>query len=923
MDKLIGVVNMYKINQHTIQNGAAIADAKPVTPNLTSCHAELVSFCRKHLFSCKMGPLGTVSASQRRYAFSLVEMLMALLVASLLLAALAPVMTRKFGDNVNVNGVGGGSKSEYTRLFDKDTEWNVPNGVNVINVTAIGGGGAGGGASYGFQEFTSTTNDWIVPDGVTKIRVFMTGAGGGGASGGLGTDYAYGNIPALSNAEGEILTAGTYTFANGITPPDSYKAPELDSKCKTSNISNNWTIVSDNTTVEANKRFTKFPDNINVTLDKVTACGAGGGNSNHNWYNVSGGSGAYITNQNVNSSQTASQIALIIGRSGGNAGYNGYDSYSNGKVYRTGTAAGGGGGTGMTNGGAGASGSWRSTDQGWISGGGGGGGSTGLKIGSKTIVEAPGGGGAGGSVWGCACCSGGCYSYAYGGTGGAGGGLPGSGGNGAYREQPGCGNKAGTAGGGGSGSSSGVTGYGGTSGNFCGGASAGGGGAGAGGLGGGRGTLNTIWGTSKCNAGQPGAIKLWYSTASATNGLKCQYYTKSNSGAGGGAGQVWLGEISVTPGQKLNFNIGIGGDKTTTYGSNGKDGGSTSIVSNVTSIATVNGGKGGKYINSDNESEISNTYGTGGGIKKSSFSNSAKYINWLNLNTSSIAPGQSGVKASSPNNGAGGGKGGNTITKNNSLAQGGTGGGAQSDGADALSTSYGAGGGGGGGVINDGGTPGHGGKGANGYIYIEWGSTNGGGGASGQIIEKKAVWVTPGTKIKINVGKGGEPTPILTTLNGVSGQFGQKGNNGGNTTVMIPNEETITALGGDGGNPGGTNHGKGGNGGDEANESIGGNKNNLIIENSIPGSNGNDDFGGNGGNIIQDICPLLYELNKASYGGCGGNNPSTNGCYPSTGPTGSKGYGIGAGGGGGSIQSNTAYPGGNGSDGAVIIEWNN
>ena len=37
-------------------------------------------------------------------AFSLVEMLMALLVASLLMAALAPVMTKKFSENVNVSG---------------------------------------------------------------------------------------------------------------------------------------------------------------------------------------------------------------------------------------------------------------------------------------------------------------------------------------------------------------------------------------------------------------------------------------------------------------------------------------------------------------------------------------------------------------------------------------------------------------------------------------------------------------------------------------------------------------------------------------------------------------------------------------------------------------------------------------------------
>ena len=36
------------------------------------------------------------------FAFSLVEMLMALLVASLLLAALAPVMTKRMNENINI-----------------------------------------------------------------------------------------------------------------------------------------------------------------------------------------------------------------------------------------------------------------------------------------------------------------------------------------------------------------------------------------------------------------------------------------------------------------------------------------------------------------------------------------------------------------------------------------------------------------------------------------------------------------------------------------------------------------------------------------------------------------------------------------------------------------------------------------------------
>ena len=101
--------------------------------------------------------------------FSLVEMLMALLVASLLLAALAPVMTKRMNDNVSITGISGGTRLDYKRTFYTDSEWTVPNGVNQINITAIGGGGSGGGASYGFKEITASESNWIVPDGVTKL----------------------------------------------------------------------------------------------------------------------------------------------------------------------------------------------------------------------------------------------------------------------------------------------------------------------------------------------------------------------------------------------------------------------------------------------------------------------------------------------------------------------------------------------------------------------------------------------------------------------------------------------------------------------------------------------------------------------------------------------------------------------------------
>ena len=110
---------------------------------------------------------------QKLPAFSLVELLMALLVASLLMAALAPVMTKRLsGETITANVTGNGVRGDYSRTFYEDFEWNVPSGVNIIKVTSVGDGGAGGGSTYGYKEITASVSNWTVPEGVTKLRVF-------------------------------------------------------------------------------------------------------------------------------------------------------------------------------------------------------------------------------------------------------------------------------------------------------------------------------------------------------------------------------------------------------------------------------------------------------------------------------------------------------------------------------------------------------------------------------------------------------------------------------------------------------------------------------------------------------------------------------------------------------------------------------
>ncbi len=862
------------------------------------------------------------SANKGFHAFSLVEMLMALLVASLLLAALAPVMTRRMADHELkvLSEASNYEKDMVVSVFTESTKFNIPSDANQVRVTLMGGGGKGGDALYGNKIITSSETNWTVPEGVTKLRVFLIGAGGGGASGGSGTAWETADIPSLSNAEGEILTAGSYTFANGITPPDSYKAPELDNKCKVSNISDKWTIVSDNAMVEADKKFAKFPNDINITLSKVTACGAGGGGGNYR--TGGGGTGGYIANQNLSVSNQASNILLRIGsggEQGGSAG--GYSSFS---------AAGGKGGSGYGSGNGvnGTSVSGYNANYTYGSAGAGGGGATTLLNSTTQIFQIGGGGGGAG-----------CYSTGSsagpggkgGGTGAGAGGTTGAWVNSYYR---------GNGGGGGTGGTAGGTSY---ESKLA------------------PATIATSifnkstncsgGGNTTGGAGLPGAIHLWYSAASVKDGLKCEYYTKSNSGSGGGAGQIWIGELSVTPGEKLNFNIGIGGNRTTSYGANGNNGGSTSITNNNgTTLISVSGGKGGKY--ESDETYINNSYGIGGGIKTSNVDSSlAKYVNWKKTNFHT--GGENGGVGKTPSNGAGGGKGGQLYDLNGTLLKGGIEGGAQSNGSDALITNYGTGGGGGGGVINDGGTPGLGGKGANGYIYVEWGGTNGGGGTVGEIVKKTYTNLDPDPKnrvidIKIGLGGGAKSSDYEFDVN-----EGINGNGGITSTSMISNGKTTTfeAKGGLKGNNGTSEekvHGEEtkipSNFSEIYKEYIQPNTTTAINSSITSGQKGEDNYGGMGGYLSclyqtkdeegNSICASTIKSNDGNNitlgpirPGCGGTSILSplydsicNISNQTPSPHGNNGL-YGAGGGGGAVLNQTGGIGGNGGNGFVILEY--
>ncbi len=932
---------------------------------------------------------------QKQAAFSLVELLMALLVASLLMAALAPVMTKKFGENVVVSGTGG-VRGDYSRTFYEDFEWTVPGGVNTINITSIGGGGAGGGASYGYKEITSSESNWIVPDGVTKLRVFMTGAGGGGASGGLNANYVQIKGREDGKTYADFLTPGetSFTMTNRTTPA-------LDNRCIASGATKWTTNLTQSEIQNRENVLTEYTPSTDIQA-KVTACGGGGGGGNaYHWEEnittgygsgAGGGSGGYVENIATNITNTNTVYIKIPNGGGCGKGESGNVCDDNiGGIY-----AGGGGGFGKGTGssfesgapggqygGSGGNG-WGSTDainakpgskgegtaisyggeggcasgygcgnsggMGGVWGGGGGGGGKASRFNNEG--GSPGGGGGGGPTTitsasgtnentilfqiGGGGGGGGGGSYvggknsAGGGGGGGGYGAGGGGGGGGYTTAASGGNGGGTkqllnniiGTGTGHGGRIGVAGvY----------HRGGGGGGGYGGANGGDGTSiygtggiagvisNSIFdskkycsGGSYAERGKQGALRLYYTYPP----IKCEYHLATNGGGGGGAGQIWVGEINVVPGQKLNFNIGQGGSIQSNHSSNGNDGSNTYITVNGSTIASVSGGKGGKY-ESDN-TYIANSGGLGGGVKKEDLSSSAKYVDWLNLGNMD----NGGLKGSQGNtvaNSAGGGAGGNTINKDGRILNGANSVNSKTNGNDAMATNYGTGGSGGGGAgvgLNE--NPGTGGKGANGYIYVEWGSTNGGGGSSGQVVVEKNVWVTAGTKIQITVGKGGEARDILTSSSdGVIGQFGQKGNDGSDSFITTNEGIKGLAKGGIGGYPGTTNHGKGGN-------SEGSTTEDKIIPNVAPGIDGNDDNGGRGGSITSELCPLFTSIE--GLGGCGGmmlDNDNNMCLDPSSSGNGKNAGKVGGGGGGGAVKDNQAYKGGKGANGMVVIEWSN
>ncbi len=115
-------------------------------------------------------------------AFTLAELLTAVLVISVIMVALAPVITKRMKDTVSVQT----DNKKGLEIFANPGTYtfDVPIGINTLFLQGAGGGGGGGGASYIDKSVTYLSNStWTVPKGVNKVTFTLYGAGGGGGGG--------------------------------------------------------------------------------------------------------------------------------------------------------------------------------------------------------------------------------------------------------------------------------------------------------------------------------------------------------------------------------------------------------------------------------------------------------------------------------------------------------------------------------------------------------------------------------------------------------------------------------------------------------------------------------------------------------------------------------------------------------------------
>ncbi len=545
-----------------------------------------------------------LNCSAKKSAFSLVEMLMALLVASLLMAALAPVITKKVNDVVGISIEGnipgkkiknhkityedcinsGGVEREVLdsngRVISKycEGEFIVPTGFNgTMTVTAVGAGGGGGAAATaGYTEYTTegSASAFIVPLMTNTIEAtLISGGAGGGAGGQVQIEHTF-----VTNGNGNVAEDETHKLT--VIP---------------SGLLYNWSI----------------PEVIRNKYALITACGGGGGGGGKGYgaNGGGGGSGGYFVNHAALMNANTSEIHIggyggggggddLPGNNGGLWDGGGGGSGIDGASLANNTSSGGAGGYCLNNNGGyggkgGGCGGCTPGEDGkngpeqtnlWIHiaggngspAGGGKGGNAPIASGNFCGFIFSGGGGGGGSIY-----QGGGGGGAGGGSGGGGGGITG------FMIHLGHGDLIASGGGGGGGSMGSVCsidinaitvnqGGGGGGGGGIGGGDGGNGGGrpfdsldgypGKGGNGGNPGSgynggqIPTIFGNNYCNGGDGANDGIYASGNNGKSGAMRITYLSYGPGGGGGGGAavVPIQKISTSPQEVFSIKVGSG-----------------------------------------------------------------------------------------------------------------------------------------------------------------------------------------------------------------------------------------------------------------------------------------------------------------------------------------------------------------------------
>ena len=114
--------------------------------------------------------------------FTLAELLTAVLVISVIMVALAPVITKRMKDSISVQT----DNRKGLEIFTNPGTYtfDVPIGINTLFIQGSGGAGGGAGSTYVEKDvsFTSSSN-WTIPAGVNEVTLKITGSGGGGGGG--------------------------------------------------------------------------------------------------------------------------------------------------------------------------------------------------------------------------------------------------------------------------------------------------------------------------------------------------------------------------------------------------------------------------------------------------------------------------------------------------------------------------------------------------------------------------------------------------------------------------------------------------------------------------------------------------------------------------------------------------------------------